>query len=221
MTRQNTKTPRTGRPLKLHSIIERDEHGRPITAGEKVIAMVRSVWVPWEDAAASTGVSARTIRDWRRLGATARERIANHNPADPHATPISQNERDLAQFVTDLEQAEATVHAAHLGVITNASKGGLVETRTVETAVAGKVTTKVTTTIVKPPVWQASAWMLQSRRPDQYRRRFEFTGANGAPLLPEERADRLGQMMEAYLTGADDAKTPAEPAPAPAAAPEE
>lgn len=208
MTRTGTKTKTTGRPLKLNTVIDRTPEGAPITAGEKVIAMVRSVWIPWEDAAASTGVATRTIRDWRRLGATARERIANWQPGHD---PVTANERQLADFVSELEAAEAAVHAAHLGVITNASKGGLVETKVVETAVDGKVTQRVTTTTTKPPVWQASAWMLRSRRPDEYRRRFEFTGANGEPLASAaERADKIGGWLEGYLVGhADRAKADA------------
>lgn len=202
-------TGRTGRPLKLHTVVDRTPEGAPITAGDKVIALVGSVWCPWEDAASTVGVDARTIREWRRMGATARARIATSGP-DPDK-PITANEYALADFVSRLEQAEAKVHAAHLGVITNASKGGLTETRVVETVVDGKVTSKVTTTITKPPVWQASAWMLQSRRSDLYRRRFEFTGPNGEALGSRaERAETIGGWLEGYLEGqADQAKTAA------------
>lgn len=198
-------TGRTGRPLKLHTVIDRDAAGAPITAGDKVIALVGSVWCPWEDAAATVGVDARTIREWRRTGATARARIATWNPVRDAAKPITGNEYALADFVNRLEQAEAKVHAAHLGVITNASKGGLTEVRVVETVVDGKVVSKVTTTITKPPVWQASAWMLQSRRSDLYRRRFEFTGPNGEALGSRaERAETIGGWLEGYLEGQAD-----------------
>lgn len=198
-------TGRTGRPLKLHTVVDRAADGTPITAGDKIIGLIGSVWCPWEDAAATVGVDARTIREWRRMGATARAKIATHDLARNTDKPISANEYALADFVNRLEQAEAKVHAAHLGVITNASKGGLTETRVVETVVDGKVVSKVTTTITKPPVWQASAWMLQSRRSDLYRRRFEFTGPNGEALGSRaERAETIGGWLEGYLEGKAD-----------------
>lgn len=197
-------TGRTGRPLKIHTIVDHDEHGRPMTAGDKIIALTRAVWCPWEDAAATVGVDARTLRDWRRLGATARARIANHNPEDPNAEPITPNDRALADFVIRLERAEAEAHAAHLSVVHAASRGGMTETRTVTKIVKGVEVEKVVTTVVKPPIWQASAWMLERRRPDKYRTRHELTGKDGAPLSTAERADAIGGWLEGYLEGQAD-----------------
>lgn len=201
MTRAGNGKHPGGRPLKIHTIVDRDADGRPINAGDKIIALTRSVWCPWEDAAASVGVSSRQIRDWRRLGAQARIKLLEGSEQ------LTDNERTLADFVARLEQAEAEVHAAHLGVITNASKGGLTETKVVETVVDGKVKSKVTTTTTKPPAWTASAWMLERHRPDVYRTRHELTGANGAPLTSQsERAEAIGGWLEGYLAGADQAK---------------
>lgn len=195
-----------GRPPKLDQVVDRRGDGTPVTAAEKVLEMTRTVWAPWDICAKAAGISTATLTTWRREGGLARGKIAR-------GQKVNANERRYAEFLSDLEKAEAEAVRSRLAKIEEVGKGGWTRTKTVEKVIVRDgeetVVERTTTTETADPVWTAEAWLLERRRPlDFGRTRVEVTGAGGAPLLPkEDRVAALTEALEAYQTGvADGAK---------------
>lgn len=193
------------RPLKIDQVVAQRD-GKPVTAGQQVIERMRALWMPWEDVAASAGITRQTLHSWRRAGGLARAKEAQGGK-------LTRKELGLARFLDDLESAEAEAEAHRLGIIQGEAKGGYtVEKTTTTTRQAMQpdgtivtLTSTVTTTETARPVWQAAAWQLERRRPQKYGKRVELVGAGGEPLIPtEERASQLGDSLEAYLRGIGD-----------------
>ncbi len=186
---------RPGRPSKIDDVVDTID-GKRVTAGDKIIQLTREVWAPWDVVAKAAGIAPPTLSLWRKEGGLARGKVAR-------GEPTTARERRIAQFLTSLERAEADAVAERLSVIHSAGSGGKVRTKTVTTEDnEGNVTT-TTTTEVAPPQWQAEAWLLERRRPADFGRRVEVTGADGAPLVPkEDRADALAAALEAFQAGA-------------------
>ncbi len=189
-----------GRPPSLTKVVDRTPDGKPITAAEKVLELTRTVWSPRQYRAAGAGITTVTFNAWLREGGLARAAMAR----DEKVTPAQKR---YAEFLTAYEMAEAEAVAVRLGTIAAAARGGWVKTKTVVTTdPEGNVTEQVTTETMAPQ-WQAAAWMLERRRPQEFGRRVEVTGAGGEPLVPkEDRADVLASAMEGYLRGVDDAR---------------
>lgn len=187
-----------GRPLKLDAIVGQTEDGQPITAGDRVLELTRTTWSPRRYIAAHAGLNHVTLNSWRREGGLARAAMAR-------GEKVTQNQRRLAAFLTAWEKAEAEAVAARLGVIREAAAGGWVKTKTVTKVNAdGEVVETTTTTETLAPEWQAAAWMLERRRPEDFGRRVEVTGKDGSPLIPkEDRAGQLAASLEGFLAGAD------------------
>jgi hypothetical protein len=190
-----------GRPPSLTKVVDRTPDGEPITAAEKVLELTRTVWSPRQYRAAGAGITTVTFNAWLREGGLARAAIAR-------GEKVTAAQKRYAEFLTAYEKAEAEAIAVRLGTIHDAAKGGWVKTKTtVKVDGEGSVIEETTTTETIPPQWQAAAWMLERRRPQEFGRRVEVTGANGEPLVPkEDRADVLASAMEGYLRGVDDAR---------------
>lgn len=187
-----------GRPPKLDQVIEHDEEGNPVTAGQKVIELTRTVWSPARYVAASAGISAVTLNTWRKEGGLARGKIAR-------GEKVTANERRYAEFLVALEKAEAEAVDSRLGIIEKCAAGGWTRTKTVTKIRDGQVVESVTTEETATPEWTAAAWLLERRRPADFGRRVEVTGAGGTPLIPkEDRIDALAAALEGYQAGVDD-----------------
>lgn len=197
-----------GRPSKIDQVVEHKD-GRAITAAEKVIELTRTVWAPWDIVAASAGIAPMTLKNWRADGGKARAKAAR-------GERLTQRERRLAEFLSDLEKAEADAVATRLGLIQREGQGGYPVTTTTETTRQvmgkdGKVVTlterKVVTTTARGE-WQAEAWQLERRRTADFGRRVAIEGvADGAPIRTmDERAGDLAQALEAYQRGVADGR---------------
>lgn len=187
-----------GRPPSMDRIVDRDAEGKPITAAEKVVALTREVWAPWEYCAKAAGLAPGTLSNWITHGGKARSKAAR-------GEKLTAYERRYVAFLDALEKAEGEAVADRIGFIQQIARGGWTRTKTVTKESAdGKVET-TTTTETAEPTWTAAAWQLERRRPDLFgRTRVEITGADGAPLQPkEERADELAQALEAWQAGVE------------------
>lgn len=186
-----------GRPPKLSQVIDHREDGTPVTAAEKVIELTRTVWSPMRYRAAHAGLTVPTINFWRREGGLARAAMAR-------GEKVTANQKRYAEFLTSLEKAEAEAVADRLAGIYSIAQGGHTTTKvTTKTAADGSVETTETVETTAPN-WTALAWILERRRPAEFGRRVEVTGAGGEPLIPkDDRADSIGAALEGFLAGAD------------------
>jgi hypothetical protein len=66
---------------------------------------------------------------------------------------------------------------------------------------------RIVTTETANPQWQAAAWQLERMKRDKYARRWEVTGADSAPRLPEQdQARAIADSAREYLRGVADAE---------------
>lgn len=188
-----------GRPLKIDKVIDRREDGTPVTIGERIIELTRTVWAPHRFTAAHANLTADGLEKWIRQGSQAREAMVR-------GEKVTANQRRLAKFVTELEKAEAEAVAARLGTIQGAAAGGWVKRKTVtKTDAEGNEEVTVTEETI-PPEWTAAAWQLERRLRSEFGRTLnaEVTGKDGSPLIPkEDRAGQLAASLEGFLAGAD------------------
>lgn len=195
------QSPTRGRPLELNRVVRyREVQGEqvPVTAGEQVIER-RGLGLDDQAAADSAGINRTTLHHWRLGGARARAIEAQG------LRELTPDEQDLRDFVNGLERAEAEWEASRLAIIQRAAQGGYQVSRTVEKWVAPTpgaapvLVERVVTTTTARPEWQAAAWQLERLRRDKYARRWEVTGADGAPLIPEQdQARNLADSLRAY-----------------------
>jgi len=116
-----------------------------------------------ETAAAYAGVHKDTFYEWMKQGRHALAMTASRRSA---------NQRRLADFVADVDQAVAAAEVRDLAIIGAAA----------------------------PNAWQAAAWRLERKHPEKYsrRERVEMTGADGGPVEVanvEGAAERLRQKL--------------------------
>jgi len=109
--------------------------------------------------------------------AVAYEYLARARNAQERAAAgqrLTPTERQYVAFLEDVEKAEATHAQACMAVVINAARQN---------------------------TWQAAAWALERRWPEQFGRRWvEVSGPGGSPLTVEVTADQLlSQLRE--LTG--------------------
>jgi hypothetical protein len=188
-----------GRPPKLDQVVDTTDDGEPITAAEKVVQVTRELWAPWDIVAKTAGISRTTLWSWIRDGGLARGKLAR-------GEKTTANERRYADFLNALEKAEGQAVAERLSIVRNAAGGGHTRTKTVEKRNGdGDLVERTVTTETAEPLWTAAAWLLERRRPADFGRRMEVTGAGGQPLIPkEDRIDALAAALEGYQRGVDD-----------------
>ncbi len=189
-----------GRPSKIGQVVDHREDGSPITAGEKVVELTRTVWAPWRYVASQAGISLVTLDNWRDQGGQARAKMAR-------GEKVTANQRAYAKFLGDLEKAEAEAVSARLSLIELAAKGGAIRTKTVtKTDPDGSVVVTETVETIAPE-WTAAAWQLERRRPAEFGRRVEIIDEERANRLSkEERLDRIAEAAQTYLDGVKDGK---------------
>jgi hypothetical protein len=197
-----------GRPPKLDMVVAKTDDGLPVTASEKVLEITRTLWAPWDIVAKAAGITRQTLVAWIREGGLARGRIAR-------GERVTASQRRYAEFLDALEKAEGEAVTERLSLIRDAATGGRQRTKTVERVIwegegdnrTERVVERVTTTETAEPLWTAAAWLLERRRPAEFGRRVELTGADGTPLVPkEDRAAALAEALEAYQRGVEDGR---------------
>lgn len=198
-----------GRPDKLDQIVERDANGEPVTASQKVLDAVRSIWRPRKAVAAAGGITCNTLDHWIKAGAQARERAAR-------GEKLTQRERRYMEFLRAYEKAEGEAIAMRVGGIQRAAQQRerkITKTTTKQALVknpdTGKqevvtLTETTTTTELVPGEWTALAWQLE-RGLDDFARRVQIEGVrDGNPIVltQEQRAERLADGLQTFLEGA-------------------
>lgn len=189
-----------GRPTKLDQVVRHRDNGQPVTAGEQVIERVQ-LGMDLADAADSAGIDRSTLHRWVVAGARHRAQQAQGRLKTPTAQQLA-----LIEFCNSYERATAEAEASRLGIIQRAAVGGAVVTkRTVKRGAPDAANpdglvlevTEVTETL--RPEWTAAAWWLERKR--GYVKRYEVTGAEGAPLVPQAEAARdLADSLRDWLS---------------------
>lgn len=192
-----------GRPSKIDQVVDafpagHAREGQPMTAGEKVVERVRTLWAPWSGAAVSAGVRRQTVHEWHKRGAEARAKAMR-------GEALNRNERLYAEFADSLEKAEEEAHLRILGSLVREAQGGYPIVKKVTKTVAGKVTEVTTTEETARPQWLPMAWLLERKRGAEYPRpAYQVTGKDGVPLVPkEDRADALASALEGFIAGSE------------------
>jgi hypothetical protein len=118
---------------------------------------------PFGTACRFAGITPSTGYDWLQKG------------EHPARAPI------YTEFSDAVAQAQAQDEMRRIGRIEQAARGGAVTYRKTTTYEDGRTITEERTV---PPDWQADAWHLERRLPDQWGRkeRLEHTGMAGGPL---------------------------------------
>lgn len=192
------------RPSKIDHVVRTDSQGRPVTAGDEIIAGIR-LGLPHGHAAARAGISHQTLIRWRQHGAAARaQQLA------PGSKRLTAPQRQYLTFCEGLEKAEAEAETSRLAIIERAASVGFTTTDTFVTERLDdqgvlQVYEQRTVTKQHAPQWTAAAWWLERRIPERYARRVELSGPGGGAIPLEERAESLADSMEAYLVGLGDA----------------
>jgi hypothetical protein len=182
---------RTGRPSKIDQVVRHRPDGSPVTAGEQVVERVQ-LGMDLQVAADSAGISRSTLHNWRLTGARHRAEAAQGKKLTPA-------QARLADFLDALERAEAEAEANRLAIVQRAATGGAQVVKVTEKVDAqGQLLERTTVTETLAPQWTAAAWWLERRR--GYVKRYELTGAEGAP------ADSLRTYLEGAAAGAQVAK---------------
>lgn len=189
-----------GRPSKIDAVVRTRDDGTKQTAGEAFIERI-ALGLPHDQAASSADVDRRTILNWRTKGSAALARQAR-------GEKVTAAERRYAEFVRNLERAEADAETSRLGVIERAARGGteLTETRVRQERNGQGVLVEVERTVITrrtAPAWQAAAWWLERRLPQRYARRFELSGPDGGPIPIEDRAAALADALRDFQAGVD------------------
>lgn len=114
----------------------------------------------YNDAAQLAGIHKRTLERWRKKG-----ELAKSGP--------------YCRFYRSIKKAEVEARMILLTRINDASAGRqVVREKRVERNANGEVKRIVKITRTLPPVWQAAAWILERRYPDEF-------GRNAKPRVSE------------------------------------
>jgi hypothetical protein len=127
------------------------------------------------------GISHQTHYNWLERGQAERDRLAG----DARAR-MREGERPYVDYLDAVQRAEENAYFRNLVIIQQAARGGTeFETNTIETFHPdGKIKSRRTVRRKQPPQWQAAAWYLERRHPDEYARtvKGEMTGKGGGPI---------------------------------------
>lgn len=197
-------TARMGRPTLLDQVVRYREAPDgtqiPVTAGEQVIER-RRLGLDEVAAAASAGITKTTLHHWRLDGARARAIEARGH------RELTGPEAQLRDFVNALERAEADWEAGNLAIIQRAAQGGHRTTKTTEKYLPDpadptgppRLVERTVVVETQAPQWTAAAWQLERMRRDKYARRWEVTGEDGKPLVPEaDQARGIADALRAF-----------------------
>jgi hypothetical protein len=208
MPRASTSTRRRGRPSKLHTVVAvRTEEGKPdvlVRAGEALIERLRA-GAYREEAARSVGIAKQTFYNWLYQGAHARHGALR-------GERLTHEQRDYAEFLDAVEEAEATALLTDWTRLGTLAAGGLPQvTVTEKVDPEGRLIERTVRTSHTLPSENALMWRLERRWPKLFGRRtaVELTGTEGGPIEFDvddvrARARALADEIRAYQQGIAD-----------------
>jgi hypothetical protein len=123
-------------------------------------------------AAQAAGWSQRLAQEYMRRGRHLRAVDEAHELEPADHPPLTDQEAEFVRFLRDVEEADADAGRGALAAIVRAAQKG---------------------------TWQAAAWLLERRWPEDYGRRtqVEMAGPDGGPLQVEiTAADLLAQLEQ-------------------------
>lgn len=214
--------PRTGRPSKITSSIERrqpDGTTQTLTVGEAIEADCRTLGMRAERAAARAGINKDTFHEWEKVAGRAREALARGDRVDAHA-------RRCLDFSDRIFAAEVDWQARMEAAAEQLARGGVLQettTNVVKVNEAGEEVERSTRTQTAHtlPDGQMIRWRLERRLPAEFREHVLVEGAGEGGAIPVEvRAAALGEALAAYQVAQarirDEPPLPSpEPAPGP------
>lgn len=205
---------RAGRPSALQRVVM-VEDGRNVTAAEVVVRRL-AAGAYREEAALSAGLAKQTFYNWLYRGAQARRTIATGGK-------VNAEERSYAQFLDQVDAAEAAAEANAWDTLGRLAQGGLPQQTVREKLEVRRnpdgtpmldennqpmmvVVERVRTVSQTLPSVQALTWRMERRWPERYgpRRAQELPEPEANPEDMGARAAQLADGIEAYLQGVAD-----------------
>lgn len=182
-----------GRPPKLRRVIRRDDSG-PVTVGDHVIAKIASGNF-LETAAASAGISKRTVHNWLREGARLAAEIEEGRiEVDPDS-----HEAALVDFSERYALAEAAWEIGSNETLDRlCMQREYEEIRTTTEGEGDEKTVRVVTVRrTLEPDAATLRWRLGHRFPERYgKSSVEISGPDGGPIPISVRESAIGQLTE-------------------------
>lgn len=194
-----------GRPTTIGTIVARRTdpttgHVTKITAADRILELIRAGNY-FEVAAAAAGVERETAYEWRRRGART---IAALEAGKIAWRDVPTADRRLVEFSDAVAEAEAEWEASANVLLEQIARGGLVaQTITVKVDASGSVLERTERTETLLPDAKVLLARLGQRFPERYRKRVEITGADGGPLIDEDRVRRLLDVAREIDGGAE------------------
>lgn len=210
---------RTGRPLKLASLVDAptpEQPARRLTVAAFICETMEQTGLRAELCARAAGLGRRTIEMWMADGAKAETKRNQGRSLTP-------NEQRLYDFLRSTRAAHAAWIAEMLEVHRSIAAGGLTMSKVIQEVdptqqvaqadgtMGPKVLKRRSETSRTLPEAKALEWELERLARDEegnriFAPRVEVTGVDGGPVLTDDkdaRADALARELEAFQRGAE------------------
>lgn len=204
-----------GRPSDIDTRFKLGPDGTWQTVSEAIIQAIQEGEY-LETAAPRCGVSLKTARGWLYEAGKTRIRVLGHQ--GPGKARTTAHQRKCLAFSDAYEAATATYEANTLKEIDEIARGGR-RTVTVRSKrrfagpqdTEGVVVERIETTATVPPDGQLLVWRLAHRIPGRYSPKLAVLTADElGGMSDDDTADALGDALEAFLAGREDAKAESE-----------
>jgi hypothetical protein len=189
---------RTGRPSKIHDVVNVRDDGTRVTVADRIVAALRAGNY-LEPSAQAVGVAKTTVYEWIKLGGAAQRRITNDGV---NRSALSQHERRCLDFADAVADAQAEWEVDANARLQRLAVGDhTVVTVTEKVNADGELLERTTKTERLAPSAQVLEWRLTRRFPDRYSQRVEVSGPEGAAIPVEVRARNLADALRQHQAG--------------------